>query len=130
MASRYLLAEVLNQIMLSERVGKKEILVKKSSRLIKDVLNVLKEEGYIEDFEPVEYQGHEALKVKLAGKIKELKAIYPRFPVKYLEIVDYEKQYLPSYLQGILILTTPQGVMSNKKAKELRIGGRLLAYVY
>ncbi len=130
MASRYLLAEVLNQLKLSERVGKREVVLKKSSNLIKNVLNVLKEEGYIEDFETFDLNGHEAIKVKLKGKIKEIKAIYPRFPVKYLEIIDYEKQYLPSYLEGILVLTTPKGVMSNKKAKELRIGGRLLAFVY
>ncbi|HNR45412.1 MAG TPA: 30S ribosomal protein S8, partial [Methanofastidiosum sp.] len=31
---------------------------------------------------------------------------------------------------GILIMSTPNGVMSHKKAKEQNIGGILLAYVY
>ena len=42
----------------------------------------------------------------------------------------WESRYLPARDFGILILTTNQGVISNKKAKELGIGGKLLGYVY
>ncbi|MGD0511047.1 MAG: 30S ribosomal protein S8, partial [Candidatus Micrarchaeaceae archaeon] len=39
-------------------------------------------------------------------------------------------RYIPSKDFGILILTTPKGIMTNKEARENKIGGRLLAYVY
>ena len=37
---------------------------------------------------------------------------------------------LPAQDFGILVLSTNQGVMSHQKARELKIGGKLLAYVY
>jgi small subunit ribosomal protein S8 len=39
-------------------------------------------------------------------------------------------RYLPAKEFGILIMTTPKGVMTHKQAKEENIGGILLAYVY
>ena len=124
------LSDALNQIKLNDRVGNREVVLEWSSKLIKGVLDVLKEEGYIEDYETFDDGGKERIKVRLRGAINELRAIKPRFPVKYNEIISAEAQYLPAYNIGILILTTPKGVMSNKKAKELHIGGRLLAFVY
>ncbi|MEM2568018.1 MAG: 30S ribosomal protein S8, partial [Candidatus Bathyarchaeia archaeon] len=38
--------------------------------------------------------------------------------------------FLPSREVGLLIISTPRGVLSHKEAKEKGIGGRLLAYVY
>lgn len=126
-----LFAEVVNQIKISSRVGKKEIILKRNNKLIKNVLKILKEEGYIENFEVVGEGYLEKIKVILKpNKIREFQVVNPRIPVKYLEIISKEMSYLPSYVEGILILTTPLGVMSNRKAKELKIGGRLLAYLY
>jgi small subunit ribosomal protein S8 len=42
----------------------------------------------------------------------------------------YEKRFLPAFNYGILIVTTPNGVMTHEDAKKEGIGGRLLAYVY
>jgi small subunit ribosomal protein S8 len=43
---------------------------------------------------------------------------------------DWLRKILPSRDIGLLILSTPQGVMSHKEALERKIGGVLLAYVY
>lgn len=124
-------AEVVNQIKISARVGKKEIILRRNNKLIKNVLRVLKEEGYIEDFETVGEGYRENIRVKLIPKkIREFQVVNPRAPVKYLDIISMEMRYLPSYVEGILIMTTPQGVISNRKAKDLKIGGRILAYIY
>lgn len=126
-----LFAEVVNQIKISARVGKKEITLRRNNKLIKNVLRVLKEEGYIEDFEIVGEGYRENIRVKLiTKKIREFQVVNPRAPVKYLDIISMEMRYLPSYVEGILIMTTPQGVISNRKAKDLKIGGRILAYIY
>ncbi|MEM0382748.1 MAG: 30S ribosomal protein S8 [Candidatus Anstonellales archaeon] len=124
-------AEVVNQIKTSARVGKREIILKRNNRLIRNVLNVLKEEGYIQGFELIGDGYLQMLKVTLIPeRIREFQVVNPRTPVKYLEIIQKEMQYLPSYVEGILILTTPKGVMSNRKAKELKIGGRIIAYIF
>jgi small subunit ribosomal protein S8 len=46
------------------------------------------------------------------------------------EFEKYEKRFLPAKSFGLLILTTPKGVMDHNKAKELRVGGKLLAFVF
>jgi small subunit ribosomal protein S8 len=42
----------------------------------------------------------------------------------------YEARFLPAQDFGLLVLTTNQGVMSHQSARERKIGGKLLAYVY
>ncbi|MBQ5483728.1 MAG: 30S ribosomal protein S8, partial [Candidatus Methanomethylophilus sp.] len=42
----------------------------------------------------------------------------------------YEARYLPAQDFGVLIFTTTSGVVAQARAKELGIGGKLLAYVY
>ncbi|MGC8850248.1 MAG: 30S ribosomal protein S8, partial [Candidatus Bathyarchaeia archaeon] len=63
-------------------------------------------------------------------RINRCGAVRPHYPVKVEKLEEWEKRYLPSRDIGILILTTPKGIISNREAKELRMGGRLLAYVY
>ena len=70
------------------------------------------------------------IKIKLLHRINNIKAIKPRFKVSKDEWVKWEERFLPNRWMGILIVSTPQGVMSNKEAKEKGIGGRLLAFVY
>ncbi len=132
MASVNLLAEAVNQIKIADRLKKKETIIKRTNTLIKNVLKVLKEEKFIEDFEVFRNERNfENIKVKLLGKINEFKVITPRLPVKYLEIIEYEMQYLPSYTEGILIISNPEyKVISSIKAKEKKVGGRLIAFVY
>lgn len=114
-------------------VGKLETYFRPISKLILEVLRVLKENGYIEDYKvvaPFRMRGGVVwIKIK-PGAIHDIGAIKPRFPCKWREIPKWEKQFLPSYKMGILILTTPKGVMTHREAFKQRIGGRLLVYVY
>jgi len=98
--------------------------------LIKNVLRVMKENGYIGDFEYVEDGRGGKLRIELKGKILDTKAIKPRYSVKADEFEKWEKRFLPARDVGILILSTSKGVVDHKKAKEMHIGGRLLAYCY
>ena len=127
--SRDIVADAFNKIKLYDRLGKRECIVN-FSKLLVNILEVLKRYGYIEDYEEVEMEGKPYLKVMLKGEISQLGVIKPRYPVKYEEWVKVEQQYLPSYNLGIIIVTTPEGVLSNVEAKEKRIGGRLIGYVY
>jgi small subunit ribosomal protein S8 len=124
------LADALSHIKNTERVGKMECMIKPASKLIGNVLSVMKEGGYIEEFEFVEDGKAGLFKVKLGGKINDCNAIKPRFYVRMKEYEDWEKRLLPARDFGLLILTTSKGVMSHEKAIENGVGGQLLAFVY
>ena len=56
--------------------------------------------------------------------------IKPRYAVKSDEYEKFEKRYLPAQGMGILIVSTSKGMMTQVQAREQRLGGRLIAYVY
>ena len=56
--------------------------------------------------------------------------MYKRQSVKRAEFDKWESRYLPARDFGLLIMTTNDGVMHHYDAKDKKIGGRLLAYVY
>ncbi|MEM4160471.1 MAG: 30S ribosomal protein S8 [Thermoplasmata archaeon] len=124
-----LLNDALVKIKNAEHSGKKECTVK-ASKLIGNVLKVMMDYNYVKQFEFVDDGKSGLFRVELTGIINSCGVIKPRFSVKALEIEKYEARYLPGQDFGILILTTTAGVISNVKAKEMRIGGKLLAYVY
>jgi len=124
------LSDALSHIKNVERIGKKECIVKPASKLIGNVLRVMQEAGYIEEFEFIDDGKSGMFKVKLRGKINNCNAIKPRFPVKAREFEKWEKRFLPARDFGILIVTTSKGVMSHREAIERGLGGHLLAFVY
>lgn len=124
-----LLADALNQIKICDKVGKKECTIK-HSKLIENVLKVMKKYGYIKNYLILKEGNFLKIKVFLSNKIVDCKAIKPRFPCSVEEIFKFEKRYLPAREKGILILTTNKGVMSHIDARSLNVGGSLLAYVY
>ena len=113
----------------AERVGKRECVIP-SSKLIKKVVEILKKNGYVEDYEIVKEGKFEKIKVKLKGKIIDINVIKPRFSVKVTEFEKWEKRFLPARDFGLLIVTTPKGLMTHKKAIKSGIGGKLICYVY
>jgi small subunit ribosomal protein S8 len=124
------LANTLSAIKNAEIKGKSELEVSPSSKVIKAVLDILKKEKYIGDFKHVENNRGGILQVKLKGSINNIGAIKPRYSVRLEEFEKFEKRYLPSRNFGMLIISTPKGIVDHNKAKEQKLGGVLLAYVY
>ncbi len=124
-----LISDMASAITNAERVGKPYVIVK-ASNLIKDILKVMQKYEYVGEYEYIEDGRGGKIKVELLGKINKCGAVRPRFAVKKDEFEKYERRYLPAAEFGILILTTSQGVMSHKEAREKGVGGRLLVYVY
>jgi len=125
-----ILANALTQIKNAEKVAKASCVIKPVSNLLRDVLTLLKEEGYIGDFETIDDGKGGIINVNLLGRINECGAIRPRFSVSKNELEKFEKRYLPSKNYGIIIVSTNQGIITNEKAKKMNIGGTLLAFVY
>lgn len=124
-----LIADALANMKNAERIGKKECVVK-ASKLLGQILKVMEDNGYIGNFERVEDGKGGKFKIELKGKMIDVNVIKPRFAIKVDEFEKWEKRYLPARNIGLLILSTPKGVMPHTKAKELHTGGRLLSYVY
>ena len=127
------LANALAAIQNAEMRAKSEVLIWPASKLIINVLRVMQREGYIGEFEYIDDGRWGKIKVQLLGRINKARVIKPRFPVKLKELEEmphWLRKYLPAYNIGILILSTPLGVLSHKEAIEKRTGGVLLAYVY
>jgi small subunit ribosomal protein S8 len=122
-------ADAINKIKTNERIGRMECTLY-STKLLKTVLDVMKRESYIKDYEEYSEKRIKMVKVMLSNKINSIGVIKPRYSIQNDTIQKYESRYIPSKDFGILILTTPQGIMTNKEAREKHVGGRLLAYVY
>lgn len=127
------LANALATIYNCEMRAKKEAIIMPASKLILSVLRVMQREGYVGEFEYIDDGRWGKVKVQLLGRINKVGVIKPRLSVKYSDLAKmphWLRKYLPSREIGLLIISTPQGVMSHREALEKRTGGVLLAYVY
>ena len=130
MATNNVLANLFTTLFNTEDRRKDNCIVVPTSKLGIEVLNTLKKEGYIGEFEHIDDKRGGKFKIKLLAKISKCGAITPRFKVKKDEYGVWERQFLPSYDRGMLLVTTNQGVMSHKEAVDKNIGGFLIGYVY
>ena len=130
MPANNILANLFTTLFNTEDRRKDNCIVVPTSKLGIEVLNTLKKEGYIGEFEHIDDKRGGKFKIKLLAKISKCGAITPRFKVKKDEYGVWERQYLPSYDRGMLLVTTNQGVMSHKEAVDKNIGGFLIGYVY
>ena len=124
------LANALSKILNKENARTKECLIKPSSKVIKEVLKIMKNNYYVGEFKEVEDSKGNMLSVQLLNNINKCGVIKPRFSVKKDGYEKFEKRFSPAKDFGILIVSTPLGIMTNDEAKKKGIGGKLLAYCY
>lgn len=124
------LSNALSAILNNERIGKKECVVTPVSKVITTVLTLLNKFQYIGSFEQVAQTRGGQVKVNLLGNINKVGVIKPRYSVKVADYEKFEKRYLPAFGMGVILVSTSQGIMSHKEAKEKNLGGKLIAYCY
>ncbi len=124
------LANALSMINHSEKAGKRECKIKPASKIIQKVFAIMKDHKYLGEFKFVDDGRGGFIEVQLIGNINKCGVIKPRFAVKKNEFTKFEKRYLPAKDFGILIVSTSQGIMTHKEAKDKNCGGRLLAFCY
>ncbi len=110
--------------------NKKECLVIPASKLATAVLRSMSKNKYIGEFELIDDGIAGKFKIQLLGRINRCGSISPRYSVPRSGYTPWERQFLPAVGVGILIVSTPQGVMSHNEAQEKGLGGRLIGYVY
>ena len=124
------IADMLTRIRNGQTVDKTEV-VMPSSKLKVAIAQVLKDEGYIDGFTVVANNGKAELHVGL-------KYYSGRPVIERLERVSrpglrvYKNhQTIPQVMNGlgVAIVSTPKGVMTDRKAREAGIGGEVICYV-
>lgn len=105
-----------------------------STKISLAIAEILKEEGYIEDFENYIEDNKKYLLISLKYIGKSRKPVISkieRMSKPGLRVYSSSKE-LPRVLEnlGIAIISTSKGVMTNLKAKELGIGGEVLFYIW
>ena len=126
------LSDMLARIKNAHQANKVSTLCFKS-KLNMNVLNVLKNEGYIRDYKDIEERkGINSIKIDLkyyngTPVIKKINRISKPGIRKYSKISDLSRPYGGL---GISILSTPKGVMSDQEAKKNNVGGEVLCEVF
>ena len=105
-----------------------------STKMSIAIAHILKEEGFIEDFESYSENNKKYLLISLKYLGKSRQSVISkikRISKPGLRVYTTAKQ-LPRVLDnlGIAIISTSKGVMTNLKAKELGIGGEVLCYIW
>ena len=124
------LANMMSAILNHEKTGKKELIVKPVSKVIRKVLEIMNSHGYVGANSTVEDGRGDYLLLNLLGTINKCGVIKPRYAVQLPDYERFEKRYLPARDFGILIVSTNKGMMTHVEAKKQRLGGRLVAYCY
>jgi small subunit ribosomal protein S8 len=124
------IADMLTRIRNAQMVEKASVSMP-SSKLKVAIAQVLKDEGYIEDFRVQTEGGKSSLDIGL-------KYYAGRPVIERIERVSRPglriyrgRESLPQVMNGlgVAIVTTPRGVMTDRKARQVGVGGEVLCYV-
>jgi len=127
------IADYLTRVRNAYMAGKKVVEIP-SSKMKVAITKILCEKGYILSYKIVEGEPYNTIKIALkyhpqtkAAAIKSIERISTPGLRQYTDVEN-----MPRVLNGlgIAILSTSKGVITDKEAKELGVGGEVLCYVY
>jgi len=125
-------ADMLTRIRNANAIGRDQVSMP-ASRLRVSIAEVLKEEGFVASYTVEEGKPTSILTLELKYGIDGERVIrgidrVSRPGCRVYRGVDELKPVLRG--QGIHVVSTPKGVVSDRKARELRVGGEVLARVF
>jgi small subunit ribosomal protein S8 len=124
------LATGLSKLMNYEKIGRQTVQLHPASVMLKNVIAILQHAGYLGEAQANDTTRGTIVTVPLLGAINACGVIKPRFAAKRDEFEKFEKRFLPARGVGVIIISTPKGLMTLEQAKKENIGGRLIAYCY
>jgi small subunit ribosomal protein S8 len=125
------IADMLTRIRNANRVGRRMVVIARS-KVCAGIAQVLKDEGYIEDFDVIEDSAQGQIRIKLKYQMNGEKVIHTLDRASKPGCRQYRKVTdMPKVLNGmgISIISTSKGVMSDRKAVESNVGGELICTV-
>lgn len=125
------IADMLTRIRNAVRINKSEVLIN-ATKICGGIANVLKQEGYIEDYDRIEDSKQGVIRIKLKydqdghSIINEIKRASKPGRRTYLSV-----DKLPRVMagMGISIVSTSKGVLSDKNCREANVGGEIICTV-
>ncbi|THU65989.1 hypothetical protein C4D60_Mb05t09480 [Musa balbisiana] len=141
------LNDALKSMYNAEKRGKRQVMIRPSSKVIIKFLLVMQKHGnysgYIGEFEYVDDHRAGKIVVELNGRLNKCGVISPRFDVGVKEIEPWTARLLPSrqasclkYFDfqpaefGYIVLTTSAGIMDHEEARRKNVGGKVLGFFY
>lgn len=121
------ISDMLTRIRNAYAVGKEQVCLP-TSKVKLSILNILKEQGYVEDYKiegkelciVLKYKGYAPAITKIERVSKPGRRIYVK------------KDEIPQVLsgQGLAVISTSKGIMTGNEAKSQALGGELICKVY
>ncbi|KAF5809788.1 putative ribosomal protein S8 [Helianthus annuus] len=124
------LNDALKSMYNAEKRGKRQVMIRPSSKVIIKFLMVMQKHGYIGEFEYVDDHRSGKIVVELNGRLNKCGVISPRFDVGVKEIEPWTARLLPSRQFGYIVLTTSAGIMDHEEARRKNVGGKVLGFFY
>jgi small subunit ribosomal protein S8 len=114
------------------QLARKQKVTSNFSKLKQSILDILKREGFIKDFSVIKGNSFDTIEVELSyyngdSVIKEIQVLSKPGQRRYTGVKD-----IPVIANGLgmVILSTPQGVLSDIDAKTKNVGGELLLKIF
>ncbi len=125
------IADLLARIRNAAQAHKSDMFVP-YSRIKAEIIKILKQEGYISDYEVDTTAAHPRIKItnKMVNRTSAITGLRRISRPGLRRYVGADE--IPRVLggMGISILSTPRGVLTGRDAKKQKVGGELLAYVW
>ncbi|MGA7193383.1 MAG: 30S ribosomal protein S8 [Anaerolineales bacterium] len=131
------IADMLTRVRNAVMAGQAQIAMP-SSKIKAEIAKILKDEGFLEGFEVVDGEKESfkvlRLKIKYTGERRERKPVLSgieRVSTPGRRIYTNKKE-IPWVLSGlgVAIISTPKGVMTGARARQLGVGGEILCKVW
>lgn len=126
------IADMLTRIRNANTVGHETVEIP-ASKMKKAIAEILKEEGYIEDFNVIDDNKQGIIKITMKYGANKEKVITGIKKISKPGLKVYAKANdVPRVLGGlgIAIISTSKGVVSDKQARKMGVGGEVICYVW
>ena len=126
------IADLLTLIRNASRAGKENVSVK-ASKLGAEVLKILKNEEFITNFKKVEYKNQGLLRVQLKYDEEGVPAIVNLKKISKPGLRVYAtKDEIPRVCGGlgVAVLSTSKGVLTDREARKLKVGGEVIMHAW